>query len=446
MNRSRPFYWRSLVDTLVFLVVLAVINQVWFQHMPAFRSVPLHPYLLPIALIGLFYGFREALGAVLLCNAAYGLQLSLAGFPSTALFTQPDLFNVLAFLVAGVFFGEAGELYQRAIFHHREKSASLETALATVTDERNRLEASNRELEEWIRFGDVQLTEIHAAADDLFSFDEARILDAAAPLAQKIVGAEQVSLYLFDRGKNRFWRRSQSGQGAVANAPSVSQDATPFAQLLEKPAVLSVRDLDAMSPGVHFLAAAPIVVQGALHAVLLVESLPLVRLTPYTLANLGFVAGLLNRCLENALRKESVQTGLEAWAGFRQRIDQEVHAANRYHEDLSLVFMDIQNFDGYASDLGAEMSDSLLRQIIGVVERNKRRSDVLSYQGNGRLALLMPQTAPGKTNAFIERTREQIGTIPVPSEKTDRFEVNFTLGTQALTDSGLEPNEPSAAR
>jgi diguanylate cyclase (GGDEF)-like protein len=443
MNRSRPFHWSSLLDTVVFLALLTVVNLVWFRHVPAFRSYPLHPYLLPIALVGLFYGFREGVASVLVANAFYSVQLSLAGYPAMAIFQRPDVVNVLSFLVAGVFFGEAGELYQRALFNHRERAGKLDAQLAVATDERNRLEVANRELEEWIRFGDVQLTEIHAASDDLFSFDEARILEAAAPLALKIVGAEQGALYLYDRAKGRFWRRAQAGTGSVENPPTVSQDAVPFLQMRQKAAVLSVRELDAFTPTVRFLAAAPIVVQGSLHGVLLIESMPLIRLTSYTLANLGFLSDLINRCLDNAARqKPPAEATVEAWESFRERVEQEVHSANRYNGDLSLVYMDIRDFDAVRADLGADVSESLVKQVVGVVERNKRKSDVLSYQGNGRLALLMPQTAPEKTAAFIERTREQIGTIPVPSDKSGRFEVAFTLGTQALAESGLKRNAP----
>ncbi len=443
MNRSRVFHWRSVIDTAIFLVVMAVINHVWFRHVPAFRSYPVHPYLLPIALIGLFYGFREGVASALLANVFYSVQLSAAGFAANSIFHQPDLTNVVVFILGGVFFGEAGELYQRSLHHHRERTAALETSLSSVTEERNRLEVSNRELEEWIRFGDIQLTELHGASEDLFSSEESRILDAAAPLAQKIVGADQCALYLFDRAKERFWRRSQAGQASVENPAAVSQSATPFAQLQAKPAVLSVRDVESLSSGVQFLAAAPIIVQGQLHSVLLIEALPLVRLTPYTLANLGFLAGLLNRCLENAAqRKGSVSEGLEAWAGFRQRIEQEVHAANRYKGAISLLFMDIRNFDSYATDLGPAMAESLVRQVIGVIDRNKRKSDVLSYQGNGRLALLMTQTAPEKTNAFIQRTSEQLSTIAVPAEHPAPLELAFSFGTQTLEDSGLRKEEP----
>src|SRR3954464_13413801 len=102
MDRSRPFRWNSLVDSFIFLALTSAINYVWFRHDPAFRSLLLHPYLLPITLIGLFYGFREALACVLLCNVFYTTQLVLAGYSFGSLATQPDLRNIIGFLLAGL--------------------------------------------------------------------------------------------------------------------------------------------------------------------------------------------------------------------------------------------------------------------------------------------------------------------------------------------------------
>lgn len=450
MSNQRQFRWSSALDALVITAILAGINYLWFRHDPAFRTWAIHPYLLPIALIGLFYGFREALMAVLLINVVYTAQLGMAGYPWTTLLERPDAQNVAAFLLAGLFFGEAGELYQRALRHHREKGVELETSLSKATDERDRLAVANKELQEWIRFGDVQLTEIHAAAPDLFSSDESKILETVAPLTLKILGADQCSLYWYDRSKNRFWRRYQAGRDGAPNPSTVSKDATPFAQLRQTGRLVSVKDVESFSTGVRFLAAAPITVQGAVAGALLLESMPLVRLTPYTLTNFGFLADLVNRSLDNAaLLKQGEVTGERTV--FRERMNQEVHASNRYKADLSLLYIDINDYDSYRSSLGTEGSRQLIDQVIRTVSKIKRKSDVLSYQGSGRFAVLMPQTSPEKTSAFVERTKDEIRSLKLPGDSPRQPDFSFQLGSSTLAQAGLNagtdnPTEEPAGR
>jgi len=444
MINQRKFRWSSALDALVITAILAGINILWFRHDPAFRTWAIHPYLLPIALIGLFYGFREALMTVLLVNVVYTAQIGAAGFPWTSLLERPDAQNVAAFLLGGLFFGEAGELYQRALRHLREKAADFEVALKKSTDEKDRLAIANKELQEWVRFGDVQLTEIHAAAPDLFSSDESKILETVAPLALKILGAEQCSLYWYDRSKNRFWRRYQAGRDGAPNPSTVSKDATPFAQLRQTSRVVSVKDVETFSTGVRFLAAAPIVVQGAVAGALLLESMPLVRLTPYTLTNFAFLADLVNRSLDNAaLLKQGEVTGERTV--FRERMNQEVHASNRYKADLSLLYIDINEYDTHRSSLGTEGSRQLIDQVTRAVSKVKRKSDVLSYQGSGRFAILMPQTSPEKTGAFVERTKEEVRALKLPGDTARQPEFSFQLGNSTLAQAGLKNDAGSAA-
>jgi diguanylate cyclase (GGDEF)-like protein len=444
MQSARRFRLSAVLDTIVVTAVLAGINYLWFRHDPAFRSWSIHPYLLPLALVGLFYGFREGLAAILVVNLVYSTQIAAAGLPWHVLLERPDVWNLAVFLLGGLFFGEAGELYQRSLRHHRDRAASLELALKDTEDDKSRLTQANRELQEWVRFGDVQLTEIHSAAPDLFSSDESKILETIAPLAQKILNADQCSLYWYDRSKERFWRRYQAGRNGISNPATISGDATPFAQLQQGARLVSVRDVETFSTGVRFLAAAPIMFQGAVQGALLLESMPLVRLSPYTLSNFGIIVDIINRSLDNAAALRE-GTGRAAHAQFRERIEQEVNVSNRYKAALSLLYIDIDDYPAQKEKLGEESTRQIIDQITRTVSRLKRGSDVLSYQGRGRFALLMPQTAPERTNAIIERTREELRAMKAPGSSSRGMpSLLFHLAQNTLTKAGLKNEEAQA--
>src|SRR5438270_11964913 len=99
MSNARRFRWSCLLDTIVITAILAGINLLWFRQDTAYRTWAIPPYLLPIGLIGLFYGFREALASVLIVNLVYASQIAFAGFPLHALLERPDVVNVAAFLL-----------------------------------------------------------------------------------------------------------------------------------------------------------------------------------------------------------------------------------------------------------------------------------------------------------------------------------------------------------
>lgn len=101
-------------------------------------------------------------------------------------------------------------------------------------------------------------------------------------------------------------------------------------------------------------------------------------------------------------------TALNNRAYFDQTFEQQLSLARRYNTDLSLLFIDIDNFKEINDRFGHQAGDAALKQVAEIVTYNKRDSDIAARFGGEEFTLLMPHT--GSINGLIlgERIREAV--------------------------------------
>ncbi len=109
--------------------------------------------------------------------------------------------------------------------------------------------------------------------------------------------------------------------------------------------------------------------------------------------------------------QESVKdslTGLNNRAYFDQVFEQQLSLALRYNTDLSLLFLDLDNFKDINDRYGHQTGDFVLQSIAAMIEKEKRDSDIAIRYGGEEFILLMPHT--GSINGLIlaERIRQLI--------------------------------------
>jgi GGDEF domain-containing protein len=85
-------------------------------------------------------------------------------------------------------------------------------------------------------------------------------------------------------------------------------------------------------------------------------------------------------------------TGLLTGSGLEARIQEEVKRAERYHEGFLLTLCAIAEFPLLAERHGREFSDRLLREFGASLARNVREVDTVARVGDGRFAVLSPET------------------------------------------------------
>lgn len=93
---------------------------------------------------------------------------------------------------------------------------------------------------------------------------------------------------------------------------------------------------------------------------------------------------------------------------FNEALDQAVSTAKRYDNDLSLLFLDIDDFKEVNDTHGHHYGDAILQEVAQVILDEKRDSDIGARYGGEEFVLLMPHTE--SINAFFlaERIRLKI--------------------------------------
>ena len=101
-------------------------------------------------------------------------------------------------------------------------------------------------------------------------------------------------------------------------------------------------------------------------------------------------------------------TGLFNRLYFDEAYEHQISLAKRYNTDLSVLFIDVDNFKDINDTLGHIVGDIALKKIGAIIKNAKRDSDIAARFGGEEFVLLMPHTE--SVNAFIlgERIRKEV--------------------------------------
>lgn len=128
----------------------------------------------------------------------------------------------------------------------------------------------------------------------------------------------------------------------------------------------------------------------------------------------------IRKAIENAHTKRLANTddltGLYNYRSFRERLDQEVERANRYHRSLSLIMIDIDHFKLYNDTFGHEQGNSVIVEVARALRQLSRASDIVARYGGEEFALILPETDRANAEAIGHRLREYIEQRPFPGE------------------------------
>lgn len=125
----------------------------------------------------------------------------------------------------------------------------------------------------------------------------------------------------------------------------------------------------------------------------------------------GYSPFLIDTDTYDQIRHESVidrLTGLNNRAYFDQVFEQQLSLAKRYNTDLSLLFLDLDNFKDVNDQYGHQTGDFVIQSVAAIISKEKRDSDIAIRYGGEEFVLLMPHT--GSINGLIlaERIRQSI--------------------------------------
>jgi diguanylate cyclase (GGDEF)-like protein len=111
---------------------------------------------------------------------------------------------------------------------------------------------------------------------------------------------------------------------------------------------------------------------------------------------------------------------------FNSVLDEEILRANREHQDLSILMLDIDNFKKINDTFGHGIGDEVLVMFYNTCKKFARNDDVVARIGGEEFVIVLPKTNSQSAYQFADRLREQIQDIDIfVDDNTLKFTVSI---------------------
>ncbi len=121
---------------------------------------------------------------------------------------------------------------------------------------------------------------------------------------------------------------------------------------------------------------------------------------------------------------------------FGQRLTHEIERAERYHQPLSLLMLDVDRFKEYNDAFGHQAGDEVLKTLARVLETQGRETDFFARFGGEEFVALLPHTDSIGAMTMAERLRVALKSAAWPGRP-----VTASIGVATLNPSMKEESD-----
>ncbi|PTB83636.1 hypothetical protein C9926_01840 [Sulfurovum lithotrophicum] len=93
---------------------------------------------------------------------------------------------------------------------------------------------------------------------------------------------------------------------------------------------------------------------------------------------------------------------------FETRLLDEIEKAKRYASDLSIIFIDIDNFKHVNDTKGHDTGDEILKIISKIFKENMRKTDIIARWGGEEFVILLPNTNAKEAVVIAEKLKHSL--------------------------------------
>lgn len=150
-------------------------------------------------------------------------------------------------------------------------------------------------------------------------------------------------------------------------------------------------------------------------------------------------------CLSNVTAHEQLKflafhdplTGLLNRGVMERVLDREFMRSKRYHIDLTVIFLDLDDFKSINDTYGHDVGDVALCHIADSLTRHKRDSDIVARFAGDEFVVILPSTNKKQAQVYIDRVKNTLVQEPVKSGDSS-FHLKLSHGISSIFDKGMD--------
>ena len=131
-------------------------------------------------------------------------------------------------------------------------------------------------------------------------------------------------------------------------------------------------------------------------------------------------------------------TGLATRRSFLDQLDAMAATARRIKQPLTLAMIDIDHFKPINDRFGHAVGDAVLMAIGGACRSAVRTDDVIGRLGGEEFAMLMPLTDQDAAYRIVDRLREAVAAIAIPTVDGRSVSVTISVGMAIFSDQQID--------
>ena len=148
------------------------------------------------------------------------------------------------------------------------------------------------------------------------------------------------------------------------------------------------------------------------------------------------------RALENAVKFTATRdllyidelSGLFNYRYLRIALEREIKRADRYATQLTVMFLDLDNFKKVNDTYGHMVGSGVLKELGGLLKQSLREVDVVIRYGGDEYTIILVETGPEPAKRVGERIRRQIEAHPFLESDGHRIAVTASIGFACYPD------------
>lgn len=124
---------------------------------------------------------------------------------------------------------------------------------------------------------------------------------------------------------------------------------------------------------------------------------------------------------------------------FDERLVEELHRAQRYGHDISLLMFDLDYFKAVNDTYGHQAGDMVLKEVGALLTDTLRATDFAARYGGEEFAVILPHTDEEHAWLLAERLRQRVQKLAF-KHGDKHFQVTTSIGVASLTPGGFKRN------